>query len=269
MLFGKKTCEGCGANYDATFDKCPKCNTLDAKFLHRGVPRSIAKLYLWQQILLFLVGFAYVGLTLAQLLMVFFVKMSNPSDNLLANFIVMVGAYLIVFALLICIILPRRKEFFSHFKDWTAYLYGIAFALTLLAFSNLCGAFSQFVLKAETNVNQGLVEQYFASYPFVSFIIMGIVGPLCEEITYRAGLYSAARRLNKYVAFIVTIIVFALIHFDFDFETTADFINECKNLPSYLVAGFILCLAYEKKGPACSMVAHVLYNSIALLISII
>jgi hypothetical protein len=42
--------------------------------------------------------------------------------------------------------------------------------------------------------------------------------------------------------------------------------NELWSLPSYRISGFILTLAYEHRGPAWSMTAHVLYNIFAFLI---
>ena len=60
----------------------------------------------------------------------------------------------------------------------------------------------------------------------------------------------------------MTVIVFAFIHFDFD---AADMANELWAIPSYIVAGAVLTLAYEHRGPACSMTAHVLYNIFAFL----
>lgn len=92
---------------------------------------------------------------------------------------------------------------------------------------------------------------------------MGVIGPICEEFTYRVGLYSIARRLNKYVAIAFSTIVFALIHFSF---TSSDIVNELINLPSYLAGGIIFGIAYEHKGPACSMTAHICYNLFSLIV---
>ena len=55
---------------------------------------------------------------------------------------------------------------------------------------------------------------------------------------------------------------FAMIHFTFD---AANMVEELWSFPSYLLSGFLLTLAYEHRGPACSITAHVSYNLIALM----
>ena len=57
--------------------------------------------------------------------------------------------------------------------------------------------------------------------------------------------------------------IFALIHFDFQAE---NIVNELWALPTYLVSGVILGLAYEHRGPACSMTAHLIYNLFAFIV---
>jgi membrane protease YdiL (CAAX protease family) len=42
-------------------------------------------------------------------------------------------------------------------------------------------------------------------------------------------------------------------------------VEELWSLPSYLVSGLLLTLAYELRGPACSMTAHACYNLIAII----
>ena len=128
-----------------------------------------------------------------------------------------------------------------------------------LAFSSIISIFHE----VSDNVNQTAAIEYAQNYPIIAFFVVGIIGPVCEELTYRVGLYSFLRRINKYLAFTVTTIIFAFIHFNFD---AADIVNELWSLPSYLLAGFILTLAYEHRGPACSMTAHVLYNVFAFLV---
>ena len=70
-----------------------------------------------------------------------------------------------------------------------------------------------------------------------------ILAPFAEEMTYRIGLFSALKRVNLILAFIVTALVFGLIHFDLSgviqgFNTGTEgsrkyAINELCNLPLY------------------------------------
>ena len=69
-------------------------------------------------------------------------------------------------------------------------------------------------------------------------------------------------RRNEFVA----VLVFALIHFDF---TASDIIGELWSLPSYIACGAVLTVAYIHRGPACSMTAHIVYNTIAMLMVVL
>ena len=131
-----------------------------------------------------------------------------------------------------------------------------------MAAGTLLNAFISIWHTPADNVNQASVESIATSYPLIGIFIMGMVGPICEELTYRVGLYSFLRRINKYLALVVTAIVFAMIHFTFDAK---DIVEELWSFPSYLISGVILTLAYERRGPACSITAHVCYNLIAVL----
>ena len=74
--------------------------------------------------------------------------------------------------------------------------------------------------------------------------------------------------MNVFLAYIVTSLVFGLIHFNF-FATGDALINELLNLPSYVISGFLLTLAYDKFGFACSSVAHIVNNLFSIVVSMI
>ena len=116
------------------------------------------------------------------------------------------------------------------------------------------------------NINQSAADAFANNYPILAFFVMAIIGPICEELTYRVGLHSFLRRINKYLALVVTIIIFAMIHFTFDAE---NIVEELWSLPSYLVSGLLLTLAYEVRGPACSITAHACYNLFALIMTMV
>ena len=78
------------------------------------------------------------------------------------------------------------------------------------------------------------------------------------------------------LAYIVTIVLFAFIHFDISSILTGlngqgwdAFINEIINIPSYLAAAAILTVLYEKFGFASAFVAHASNNLISIVLSII
>jgi membrane protease YdiL (CAAX protease family) len=189
--------------------------------------------------------------------------MIDSSDTQFKNTLLFTLTYVtILIALLAVPLLSRRKLFLSKFNNGIDYIYGLAFAITLMAAGVLINALTSIWHTPADNINQQGVESIAKSYPLIGIFIMGIVGPICEELTYRVGLYSFLRRINKYLALILTMVIFAMIHFTFDAE---NIVEELWSLPSYLVSGLLLTLAYELRGPACSITAHACYNLIAII----
>lgn len=255
-------CPNCGDYHDATLEKCPSCNKDNELYQIRRVPKRVVFLHPFAQIGMFLVGFVYAGMLIAEIIAVLFIPFDAFSDKALRNTVYMAIVYAAMFIALLCIAIfsGRRKLFFGKFTSGIDYLYGFGYAITIVVVSVVVGAIISIFHESGPNANQASVELSALNYPLLSMATLCVIGPLCEELTYRVGLYSFLRRFNKYFAFIITVIVFAMIHFDF---TAENIVNELWSIPSYLVAGFILTLAYEHRGPACSMTAHVIYNSIA------
>ena len=117
------------------------------------------------------------------------------------------------------------------------------------------------------NINQSSAVNLVVTYPLLSIIVIGVIGPLCEELAYRAGLFSFLKRINSIFAYIISALIFALIHFDFNsiivgFETSnwSILINELINLPPYVFAGLTFTFLFEKFGFGCGLFAHILNN---------
>ena len=115
------------------------------------------------------------------------------------------------------------------------------------------------------NTNEEAAESMILAFPALSIIVLGILGPVCEEITYRYGLFSLLDKKSKILAYILTPLVFAIIHFDFG----GDMIIELLNLPSYIIAGVLLSLAYDKFGFHTAVIAHVINNLYAIIVTLI
>ena len=76
-------------------------------------------------------------------------------------------------------------------------------------------------------------------------------------------------RINKYLAYAVTILVFAFIHFDFECFGKGTLVNELLNMPFYLFAGFTFTFLYEKFGFGASVMAHVSNNLYSIIMTVI
>lgn len=256
MLFKEKKCSDCDTYYDPTLEKCPSCHKDNELYLNRTINNHITFMYPLAQIGLFLIGFRFVGMYLAQAL--FGSLFSFIKDKTLYQTLTITFSYLLMLSgLLSVIFLTRKKHFLSKFNHPLDYIYGLGYAFTLLFVGAIITSIVALFYKMDDNTNQEAAISIVSNYPIIAFIIMGLLGPICEELTYRVGLYSLLRRINKYLALIVSAVIFAIIHFSFSSE---NMINELWALPQYIGAGIILGLAYEHHGPACSLTAHLLYN---------
>lgn len=245
-------------------DEHPIVHEVDNKEIPSFKYVSIAK-----QIILFFVGF--VGFQAIGLLLSFIyglygaflyesnsellqLYMNSPGVNIAINSI----CYSVVFLILVIIINKDFITILKSFKNIKPLVAGIIGFITILAFniiySNLLALLG---VEIHDNDNESTLNSVINVYPFISLFIFGIIGPICEEITYRVGLFSIVKRYNTIVAYIVMCTVFTLIHFNFAADNMS---NELLNIPFYLSAAFIFAFLYDKYGFSSSTYAHVINN---------
>ena len=169
--------------------------------------------------------------------------------------------------LLVTLLLIANKDLLKiikSFKQWQSYLAGAICFASIIAFNIVYGNIVA-ILKTPVsdNANQAALETMDAAFPVISMVIFGFVGPICEELTYRVGLFSLLKRKNRFVAYFVTIIVFALIHFNYT-TNTEKLINEILNLPYYMFAAFAFSFTYDHFGFAGSVTGHIINNVFSL-----
>lgn len=260
-MFKNVKCHQCNYEYDEALDQCPKCHTdnesFDSNFKH------IQMVHWGKQIALFLTGFA--GLFILQeIISLILIKTGLVDrDSGLATIILNAVIYGILFVALFLILFKDTKKILKSFTKWEPYVAGVVAVAAILLFGVLYNMLLvQCGVKIEPNKNQDGVNKITASYTAVSIIIFGIFGPICEELTYRVGLFSFSKRISKWLAYPVSILVFAFIHFDFK---ATNMNNELLNLPYYIFAGFALTFTYDKFGFAGAATAHILNNMISFI----
>ena len=191
-------------------------------------------------------------------------------STLQSAIIVNSAAYLALLIAIVAIVNFDIVKLFKSFKHWQSYVAGLVCLASIFAFDYLWGTVLELLpINTADNINESSLQRMQDIYPIASFIIFGLVGPICEEFTYRVGLFSFFKRINKWLAYVVTIIIFALIHFNFSTDPNV-LLNEVLNLPFYMFAAFAFSFTYDKFGLAGSLSAHITNNIISLsLISII
>ena len=267
MLFSKKKCTQCGSSYDVVDETCPMCGTRDEHFRELKIPENVVWLPIIKQILLFVFG--YVGLNvlslLAELILGGLFKEVNAAYYMTMNSVRYFGI-LIAMVILLWNNFPRFKK--SLIK-WQPYLIGLAGGVALILSNIIINMIVNSFYTTSTNQNQSVANDMVTLYPVLCVFLLGIVGPVVEELTYRVGLFTFLLRTKKWIAYIVTILMFALIHFNFFAQSGAEWINELLNLPTYIAAGLIMTFLYDKFGFAASSTAHIFNNLYSVLVTII
>ena len=289
----KIKCKKCGLLIDDDLETCPYCgysqkddtethpienkneeikeapNTKSHSFF--SFPSRTLDISITKSIVLFLFGL--IGLKFIGLL---FELISITTGNLYfinnieASAAINFSSYAILFGAFLIILNFDLDKFYKSFKSKTLALDGIGFGFFLMIVSSAVTLlFRFFDTSTGSNANEQGVDAITDIYPVLSLLIFGIIGPICEELTYRAGLFTAIKKYNRTAAYIVTAIIFGLIHFDFGSIGGENFVSELINIPSYIVSGLLLCYFYDYKGIGVSTVAHVTNNFIAILVQIL
>ncbi len=276
MFRNRTNCNECHEAFDALEDSCPNCGHRNETFDELKMSRNTITLPWAKQLAFFLIG--CLGFQIIAVIVEVIMLLAGYSVDDLSTAgglgILNFAAYLILFAIFLILLIPYYKtKVFRTFKGYKVYIYGIGFGIGLIVFSIVYGLITSLIYPIEDNANQSTIEAIAAVYPFLSVVIFGIVGPICEELTYRVGLFTLLRRWNRVGAYIVTMVIFAFIHFDFTAITTCistgeseALINELLNIPSYLVAAWALTYVYDKHGFAASTTAHAFNNLVSVLL---
>ena len=126
----------------------------------------------------------------------------------------------------------------------------------------------------DSNANQDSLNSSFLTNPGLVVLLAVVFAPIVEELVFRYSIFRPLAKKNRIVAYLVTMIGFAGIHFISSVtvlmeginagenkEAIALFLEDLKTLPVYLVGAFVLTFAYDINGNiATSILTHAFYN---------
>ena len=257
----KTTCPKCGEEYDIMFSRCPCCHEHN----NERPESRLSYLPISRQIPLFLVGL--VGLNVLAIITSLLVSMSIKDDDALRYVLINSLNYGILFIVDMLLITNYFPELINPFRKGRTYIAGLIGFAVLLGGSMLISFLMELAVpSAETGGNQSVAIEMVLRNPIACIIVLGFIGPLVEELTYRVGLFTLCKRASTILAYIVTTFVFALIHIDFFSD---NFLNELVALPDYLFAGLMFCILYDKEGFGASYLAHVGNNLVSVILILI
>ncbi len=300
MSENKKECKKCLREYSGQSDICPYCGFDNSKPLEEKDESLEKDQTFWQKIfkddviylrnsaaleltskkhiLLFLMGWLgiqFIALIIGiiavacapELSMVTIDDVATATDwySAIVNFV----SYGVLFLILLLILyksLPMVIKSMKY-KPWN-YLIGVGCGVALIVFSILYSLVTE-SLGATSNDNQTEVVNLVTAYPIASLFILGVIGPICEELTYRLGLFSLLAKNSKVAAYAVSAILFGLIHFDFFAGSASAYLNEFINLPFYIISGVVFAIVYDKFGLQGSISMHITNNVVSVITAMI
>lgn len=286
----KKTCPHCQHSYDPILKGCPKCGESNPEFA-RGYPFEwhVIDSLPWQigYFLFGWAGFQVLGLIISLLIDVGFV-IANPNataeetsaflNGVGVSFGTTAAAYCVMLVVFIVVLSLRKRMHVlaKSFRHWLPYVAGICGGALLLGISILYSLFADWIMTtahitASVNENESAIRAMATAFPVLSIFVFGLVGPFCEEVTYRVGLFGFSSRFGKVLAYVISATVFGLIHFSWRVLFSGDgnaIAIEFINLPNYLIAGIGLALLYDKCGFCASFIAHAVNNLVSIITSL-
>ncbi|KHD45127.1 CPBP family intramembrane glutamic endopeptidase [Streptococcus hongkongensis] len=162
--------------------------------------------------------------------------------------------FVAVFSTLVILIL--LKKFILHYQfeiNWKKKDIIVFFvALLIMEIIGHGGLFLLNYLKIGTTLNQDLLEQMFGSFNFfITLIIIGVCGPICEEVIFRAGIIYYLFEDFPFLGFIFSVIVFTVLQLP----------SNVVSLVMYGGVGLVLSLIYYKTKRLDLVIAlHLVYN---------
>ncbi len=268
-MFKRIHCENCSYAYDELDKCCPKCGKDNPFVQHKRFGDNALIVPFWMQIVLFFVG--WLGFQILAIILTLITKNISMEEAQREAFLTFT-AYGLLGLILAATQISQFKKYGKQAKNWLAPILGLAGFGAIMLFNMSYNIFLQLTrLVVSDNANETAINSITVTYPLLSVLIIGIIGPMCEEFTYRVGLFGFFRRINKYLAYAITIVVFALIHFDFGSFAVGGqtLVNELLNLPFYMAAAFVFTFLFEKVGFFGSLAAHVTNNLFSVLFSFI
>lgn len=215
-----------------------------------------------QRIIILSLGLA--GLFLMSFLLSAILAAFGIEDTTTRSSIATFASYVLVFTAMLFVLGKNITCIKGHFGTPKNYLIGLGFGILLIVFPIIYKYILSFFQPTTISDNESSLRATITVFPILSTIVFGIIGPLVEESTYRFSLFSLFK--NKWVAYMVSVFVFALLHFNF---LSDNIVNELLNLPTYLFAGLILAICYHCFGLAGSMTAHITNNLFSIIVYII
>lgn len=249
----------------------------DSKMAIKGAINGIVGSSLYEIIIFYIIAFIINGFVSANNAGADAETLAELVDKAYASFpytiLISCLASLVTFGVFIYIIKWENiKRIFKKMFSNNTIKWGSIIALGAITVSIMYNFIvsSLFDLQDIGNANQDNVISLIMSQPVLGFLSVVILAPIVEELTFRYCVFGGLYNKSKKVAYIVSSVIFMVMHSIASFMKIGAFNNELLMefifLPPYLISGILLCYAYDKTDNlGSSIIAHSLNNLVSFL----
>lgn len=120
---------------------------------------------------------------------------------------------------------------------------------------------------ADSNPNDSAIDDMLSQDRGAIVAMTVFLAPIVEECIFRGGFFCGFYRKNRYVAYVLSIVLFCVYHV-WQYALAAQDISYLLYAIPYIPASFALCWVYEKTGSIwTSIFFHMSCNAYALVVS--
>lgn len=263
--FSRVTCKDCGYKRDGKIECCPKCAVDKSALLNAKNPLENLD---WLKCVLICIfaAVSQIVITGVGSVVAAFTMGGNPLENLeKAVFdpgVMLVSSTIATIVSIVAILFVIRRYLIPlalSIKKYKNVLFGFLIGAVVIGINTLYGA----IFGTNTNENQNMVIGQASGSAFLFVLSTAFLAPIFEELVFRVAGYGFFSKISKPLAYVVSTVLFALIHVNF---SGANLTAELISFPTYLLAGVGLAFAYDKFGFWGSATMHVTNNLFASIV---
>lgn len=115
---------------------------------------------------------------------------------------------------------------------------------------------------SEDNPNNSAVNDMLGQERNIIIAMTVFLAPIVEECIFRGGFFCGFYRKNRYLAYVLSIVLFSVYHV-WQYAFAAQDVSYLLYAVSYIPASFVLCWVYEKSGSIwTSIFFHMSFNAV-------
>jgi hypothetical protein len=136
--------------------------------------------------------------------------------------------------------------------------------VALYGLNELAYRLSNLIVANPTNLNDSAISAQIDSAPHMTALIVIFLAPFVEEVLFRGLVFGNLRHKSRPVAYVVSCLLFALLHVWQFVVGTHDLTYFLLTL-QYLVPGLVLAWAYDHSGTLWTSIGiHAIANALSV-----